>query len=237
MAVVKERNPIWYASLEGAGARTIVLFPLKSGSELLGYMWAINFDADNTERIKETLELTTFILASEIENYLLVNKLRTLSSRDMLTGVMNRNEMNNYVDRLSEEEKTEKISVGVVFADLNGLKKVNDCEGHSAGDDLLKNASKVLRAVFEEDKIFRAGGDEFSMILTGVGEDELIKKTTEIKKLAEDYDELVFAAGYAFEPDSRDVRRALRIADERMYEDKRRYYEMFPDKKRIDPHM
>ncbi|MBQ4464242.1 MAG: GGDEF domain-containing protein, partial [Eubacterium sp.] len=123
MEVLRERNPVWYKSLLDAGARTIVLFPLKSREHLLGYIWVLNFNADKAVDIKETLELSTFILGSELGNHLLLDRLKILSSRDMLTGVMNRNEMNNLVDEISSEPGG---PVGVIFADLNGLKRVND---------------------------------------------------------------------------------------------------------------
>lgn len=230
MEVVKERNPIWHDSITSAGGKTIVLFPLEFKQELLGYIWAINFSAEAAEHIKETLELTTFILASEIYSYQLVDKLQILSSRDMLTGVMNRNEMNNYVDELAKQEAD--ISVGVMFADLNGLKAINDSTGHNAGDELLKNAALALREIFDLHQIFRAGGDEFVVIITGISEDELRRKTELLKEGSRKYNGLVFAIGYAFEDRSENVRSALRLADERMYEDKKRYYMIHPEKKR-----
>lgn len=230
MEIVKERNPVWHDSITSAGGRTIVLFPLIFKDELLGYIWAINFDSENANKIKETLELTTFILASEIYSYKLVDRLHILSSRDMLTGVMNRNEMNNYVDDLVKD-KTGK-SVSVIFADLNGLKTVNDNDGHVAGDTLLKNASAALKEQFPVYEIFRAGGDEFVIIMTDTTIDELTKKAEKIRSSAENYDKLVFAIGTAFEENTADIRRALHIADERMYEDKKRYYEAHPEKKR-----
>ena len=230
MQIIKERNPVWYESLTGAGAYNIVLFPLKSRNQLLGFMWALNFDSERAVKIKETLEVTTFILGSELGNYLLLDRLKTLSSKDMLTGIMNRNEMNNVVDKLSHGEK-EGESVGVIFADINGLKAVNDIEGHSAGDLLLKNAAAVLRQFFSDDEIFRAGGDEFSLIVTGVTEEELNKKIEDIRSACERYDKLSFALGGCVEKNSNNVRLALRCADERMYEDKKKHYEDHPEQK------
>ncbi len=154
--MVRERNPEWYQSLKDNKASSIILFPLKFGNKLLGYIWATNFNAENAPRIKEALELTTFILGSEINNHLLMDRLKVLSSRDMLTGVLNRNEMNNDVDRLVA---TNGKPVGIVFADLNGLKSVNDREGHDAGDRLLRDAVCALREVFNDEEIYRAGGD------------------------------------------------------------------------------
>ena len=228
MEVIKERNPVWYTSLTDAGAHNIVLFPLKSRNHLLGYIWALNYDESRAIKIKETLEVTTFILGSELGNYLLLDRLRLIGSMDMLTGVMNRNEMNNYVDVLSHGYGDE-ATVGVIFADLNGLKNVNDISGHNAGDMLLKNAANALRMVFEEDEIFRAGGDEFAIIVTGLTEDELNERIEKVRSACDKFDNLSFAIGGCVESTGSNIRVALRRADERMYEDKRRFYEQFPE--------
>ena len=229
--VVKERNPAWYESITSENVKSIVLFPLKFRGDLLGYIWACNFAPEDAQKIKQTLETTTFIIGSEISNYLLVDRLKVLSSKDMLTGVMNRNEMNNYVDKLSEEEESEN-SVGVVFADLNGLKRMNDDYGHNAGDKLLKDAAKALEEVFKTEEIFRAGGDEFSIIIIGISEEELIRKVEEVREVSKKYDSVNFALGECYYADKRNVRLALKKADERMYEDKRIFYEKHPELKR-----
>ena len=232
MAVVKDRNPIWYESFTSAHGENIVLFPLKFRDQLLGYIWAMNYDVAKATSIKETFETTASIIASAISNYLLMDRLKVLSSKDILTGVMNRNEMNNFVDKLSIDNNRGGISVGVIFADLNGLKRVNDDYGHSTGDTLLKNAAKALEEVFDADEIFRAGGDEFTIIAIGITEEELGKRAEAIREAAKKYEHVCFAIGQCYDDDKSNVRHALRIADERMYEDKRKFYEQHPELKR-----
>ena len=224
LEVLKARNPIWYATLKRAEIQTIALFPLKSRNEHLGYMWAGYFDAERSAEVKEILELTTFVLGSEVGNYLMMNRLKELSSRDMLTGVMNRNEMNSYVNWLSTLPEGQSKSVGILFTDLNGLKTVNDNQGHEAGDALLRNAAGALRELFDARNIYRAGGDEFVVILTDVTQKEIEDKARELSVAAGHYPDVSFAVGCSFEKDCRDVRRGLAQADERMYEDKRRHY-------------
>ena len=232
MEVVKERNPIWYESFTSAHGKNIVLFPLKSGEKLIGYIWAMNYDVAKATTIKETFEITAYILASAISNYLLMDRLKVLSSKDILTGVMNRNEMNNYVDKLSLESNPAGVSVGVIFADLNGLKRVNDQCGHNMGDTLLKNAAKALEEVFDTDEIYRAGGDEFTIIVTGITEEELGKRVEAVREVSQKYDHVCFAIGQCYDDSKSNVRQALRIADARMYEDKRKFYEKHPELKR-----
>lgn len=232
MVVIQERNPAWYRSLVENGVRSIVLFPLKSGRERHGYIWATDFDAGDAPRIKEALELFTFILGSEIGNHLLLQRLQILSARDMLTGAMNRNEMNNYVDALSNGRVSPGKSVGVLFADLNGLKRVNDTQGHHAGDELIRAANRVLRQAFHDEEIFRAGGDEFTVIVVGATSDEMEARMWMVRECSEREEAVNFAIGYHVEDDCRNVRKALHIADENMYADKRAYYRAHPEKGR-----
>ena len=232
MEFVKERNPIWYDSLQKSGIERIALFPIKKGDELLGYIWVTEFDEDDSVRIKSTLELTTYFVASEIHNHQLFEKLRILSTMDMLTGVFNRNEMNNRVYQLVSENDEQKTSLGVVFTDLNCLKQVNDNKGHDAGDTLLKNAASMLKIVFGGSEIFRAGGDEFLIMIRGSTRNEIEQLVDQLKKQSDASGAVSFAVGYEFVEDSRNVRIAMKSADEKMYADKNQFYKDRPGKKR-----
>ena len=55
----------------------------------------------------------------------------------------------------------------LVVADVNGLKEINDTLGHEEGDMLIRNTSALLRGVFVNSQVFRIGGDEFVVVLTG----------------------------------------------------------------------
>ncbi len=227
MEVLRERNPVWHASLTGAGATSIVLFPLQHGGETLGYMWAINFDTENVLKIMKTLELTTYFIASEIDNILLVERLQIMSSVDLLTGVKNRNAMNTRIDEIVGGVRTSP-PCGVIFTDINGLKYTNDHLGHNAGDELIKKAAKRLEKLCPDMEIYRAGGDEFMIIVSGMDEDGFNEL---LAKIREPCGGVIFAAGGCYGP-GLDIRTAIHIADEQMYIDKERYYKNFPDRKR-----
>ncbi|BDC94747.1 GGDEF domain-containing protein [Treponema bryantii] len=232
MEYIKEKNPLWYDSLVKAHVQSLVLFPLKSGFELLGYIWATNFDTDKTLHIKETLELTTYFIASEISSYQMFDKFKILSTVDLLTGVLNRNEMNNRVMQLSIDNRPGRENIGIVFADLNGLKQMNDNEGHSAGDKLIKDAAKVLKHIFPDKEIYRAGGDEFMVLLRGTSMSELEDYSRQMKAVAEETETVSFAIGLCVEEDSQSIYDAMRKADINMYEDKKAFYEAHPERKR-----
>lgn len=218
---IKERNLKWYESLIKSDVESLVLLPLKSRNRLLGFMWVSNFYNKDTVTIKEALEITTFILGSEIGNNLLLDELTTLSSIDLLTGVYNRNEMNNYMEKLLSDE--DDFSIGLLFIDINGLKKVNDIKGHLMGDALIKRAADILKSIFDYTKIFRAGGDEFVIVVERVKEKELKEIITKIKEKATKRD-VSLAIGYSIKKSRKEILQALKEADEAMYEDKRQHY-------------
>ena len=231
MEKLREINPMWYESLKMALVDSVVLFPLRSDNVLLGYMWALNFDSSNVTKIKDTLELTTFFLANKIANHLLVSRLETMSMMDMLTGVYNRNAMNNRVDKLVDDPGKADGIIGIVFADLNGLKIVNDRYGHNTGDMLLKDAALVLEKCFPDCEIYRAGGDEFMIIAPGMSEDDLMNCAGMIFSEEMNPHHVKFAVGCCSDS-ARNIRHSMRLSDERMYADKEKYYTTHPELKR-----
>ena len=224
MLFVKDKNPVWYNSIKAASVESMVVVPLKNGRELLGYIWATNFETKRADSIKEILELTSYFVSSDLANRQMFDRLKYLSSIDLLTGVYNRNEMNNKVEDLADDE--EGRSLGVVFADLNGLKYINDSEGHVVGDLLLKNAAMKLQNVFIGSDVFRAGGDEFVVLVDNISKYRFDKLVSELDKVIELKENgISFAYGTCYIKDSRDIRRALKEADEDMYKYKQLYYQ------------
>ena len=220
MEYIKKNNPLWYDSLNKNGIKSLVLFRIKAGKDPIGFMWVSNFKADDTPKIKEALEVTTFVLGSQIGNHLLLDKLTRLSSIDFLTGLFNRNKLNNYMNEIME---LPDASTGLVFLDINGLKKVNDNDGHLAGDNLIRRAANTLISVFTENDIFRVGGDEFVIILREIEEKQILDYINKLHKKARK-NEVSFAVGYAMTNKSKEIEKILKEADSNMYEDKRKFY-------------
>jgi diguanylate cyclase (GGDEF)-like protein len=92
-------------------------------------------------------------------------KLRDLSLCDPLTGIHNRR---GFTERSQQALRTlarEKGRAVLAFADLDGLKPINDTHGHKRGDEALKRLAKVLRPAFRgSDVVARIGGDEFAIL-------------------------------------------------------------------------
>lgn len=221
---VKDVDEKWYLSLKHDDIYSFVLYPLRANFETIGYIIATNFNKENTESIKSLLGVTSFIIASEISNHELLDRMKLLSDTDLLTGLLNRNAMNNRVADIVSGHDPIKDSYGVIFIDLNGLKTVNDTAGHTAGDALLKEAADLLKEMFPEGEIYRVGGDEFLIILMSEDEKEFNEVVDRLKCKVEKSDRLKMAVGSCFGDSSMDIRTAMHEADEAMYVDKRDYY-------------
>ena len=90
-------------------------------------------------------------------------KIRYLSSHDVLTGLYNRG---HFQEAMKSIDTPENLPLSVIFADLNGLKMTNDIFGHAAGDELILKASRILvDSCREGEMVARVGGDEFVILL------------------------------------------------------------------------
>ena len=174
MEHISRINNPWYLTLVEAGVKSVVLFPLRQGSELLGFIWAINFDTENTMRIKETLELTTFFASSHIARYKVLKRLERMSYTDSLTGLPNRFACTEYIsDLISKGEKFTAVSI-----DLNNFKSINDSLGFEAGNKVLTGVAERWKALASDDQtdteeyLTRNGGDEFFVVASGYKDNE-----------------------------------------------------------------
>lgn len=232
LSVIEERDPVWYTSLKNHGIRNMILYVIRFKQELVGFIWAANFVTSKIIQIKEAMELTTFLIAAVISNHQLVSRLEEKSTTDALTQVSNRNSMNERVDKLSSGDIPLPEVMGIVFADLNGLKTVNDRMGHNAGDKLLVRAAALLKIAFGEYEIYRAGGDEFVVLCPDITEEKLEQQAAQLRALADNTNDVSFAVGTQFCTGSYDIQKAMQAADGAMYRDKQDYYRRHPEKDR-----
>ena len=93
---------------------------------------------------------------------------RRMADVDPLTGVKSKNAYNKWESEINSAIETgEQEPFAVVVCDINDLKKVNDLYGHKEGDACIVEACKKICAVFGHSPVFRVGGDEFVVILSG----------------------------------------------------------------------
>ncbi len=217
---LKDKNPIVYHAMIQNGLKNTLTAPLFDNGVMFGNLCVDNFDASKLVDIKEFMQALSFFVASEIITNRLVKKLNHLSNADLLTGVLNRNALNDKLDELNRDH----MSVGILYADINGLKTVNDTKGHSAGDTLIKRSAGTLIQVFDRQYIYRAGGDEFIVIMEGRTRDDFLSRVHELKTILSHTKEFSMALGCEYTEHCTDIEKMIRRADAAMYSDKEEYY-------------
>lgn len=220
---LERRNPSWVGHMRSYRVTSLILIPLRRGKNVIGYLYITNFDVEKVVQLKELVEIMAFILGSEISNHLLMDKLEIMSHTDELTGMQNRNAM---IPRLSTLGDT---PFGILNLDLNGLKTVNDTQGHEAGDRLLIQAAELLNEIFRQEEIYRTGGDEFIIICSGIAREVFERKVETLRDRTEQNVAVSFAMGSCWSDGSVDAQSAYRRADERMYSNKKQFYEDHPE--------
>jgi diguanylate cyclase (GGDEF)-like protein len=212
--------------------------PLRIGDESIGVL------VTESEALNEYLPDDLALLESVAPYVAVAIRNRTLqdavahekyrADHDALTGLANRA---LFTDRLAQAVRRADRSgelVGVIYADLDGFKAVNDMLGHAAGDDLLRTVAKRLcDSVRVSDTVARMGGDEFAMIL------ERLHSRLEIDKVIDKMQRGVLrpitvaqgpvdvgiSIGHSIYPlDGLDVDQLLERADVSMYAVKERHH-------------
>lgn len=146
---------------------------------------------------------------------------------DGLTGCGNRMAYIEKINRLERDSLMDHM-VSVLVFDIDNLKKVNDTEGHMAGDMILQQAAKILMNIFQDKtmNVFRIGGDEFTVIALGLSEEEIKSKLQEAENAARSLKGAIpvaFSSGYAIvNPENNSaMETAFEQADSMMYTYKR----------------
>ena len=154
---------------------------------------------------------------------------KELARRDELTGTKNKTAFSELEKSVQGniEGGLDYLPFGFAVCDINDLKKVNDTQGHKAGDEYIKASAKLLCDTFVHSPVFRIGGDEFVIFLRS---DDYINR----RKLIADLKQTVInnqksgqgpviaigTADYNQDTDS-NVNDVFERADEAMYENKR----------------
>ncbi|MFG3252441.1 diguanylate cyclase domain-containing protein [Streptomyces sp. NPDC048172] len=165
------------------------------------------------------------IIASGLAQDEHLEEIRRLAFSDPLTGLANRRAVDARLDEAVESHRAHGTVVSLVVCDINGLKRVNDAQGHEAGDRLLERFGSVLSlcgAMLPGALAGRLGGDEFCLLAAGPTADEVVRAADELCRRAADLElgEGV-ACGVASTGDPigevRSARRLFRLADAAQY--------------------
>lgn len=144
-----------------------------------------------------------------------------LAERDLLTGLLNRN---SYESNLHNYPKSCKFALTCVYVDVNGLHDLNNTQGHTAGDNMLKAVAYTIRSHFGDKDTYRIGGDEF----VAFARDEHIDSVkSKIDTINAELTELKYhvSVGMCESGMPIDIDELIKQAEKYMYEEKTRYYD------------
>ena len=182
----------------------------------------------NTHKTKQFMMEYELHLARKRE----VERNKTLAfmcNNDTLTGMAN-----FYSYKMlcrTFDDRHQPRPVGVIFADLNRLKHVNDTQGHDAGNDYICTFADKLRTAFADCKCFRISGDEFMVMHFAEEEHHFLQRAEAFNQLIKADTIPTASVGYVFGTSDR-LEQLTREAEERMYRDKQAFYVRYPEFKR-----
>lgn len=229
---------VYPSQLNGRGPwawnRHWLIVPLQDGrGALLGIIWVDNPSdrlVPSAERL-QALRIFANDAAAALVSGRHLGELRFLADHDPLTRLLNRRA---FVTRLEGEVARAvryERSFGLVVADLDGFKQLNDRYGHAPGDEALVAFANVLvESLRKPDDAFRIGGDEFAVLLAEATEDDARQVVARAEALLEKLaaggapwaSDLRASFGCAACPeDAGDAQTLFRLADEALYDAKR----------------
>jgi diguanylate cyclase (GGDEF)-like protein len=149
---------------------------------------------------------------------------------DMLTSLLNRRGWDQAVRAAEARCKKESLNACVIVIDLDGLKRINDTEGHAKGDEFIRRAGNALRSAARADDVLaRLGGDEFACLSVGCAPEHA---NLVLKRLSQSMQKANVPAslGYAMRDLAGSIVGAFQEADQAMYKHKRARKAQKPEK-------
>ncbi len=209
-----------YELLSGQKIERLILVPFERYGDFGGMIGLDNLSVEVFEDAEKFLRTFGYFIMLAIRRNEDEKALYRLSYMDILTMFYNRNRYIQDVEEFSRKENT----VGVAFIDVNGLKEINDRFGHDAGDKLLQTGAAIMQSSVTKGNLYRVGGDEFVVICLDVEEAEFGEIIQQLKNNL-NRKEYRAAVGSAWTHSCRNLKEIIRIADQKMYEDKKQFYQ------------
>ncbi len=139
---------------------------------------------------------------------------------DFLTGFYSRAKYSEYISNLKKEHPKQ---LGVVFANINGLRQINEEHDYTIGDSCIKNTAQIIKDHFKAD-FYRLSGDEFVGFFSDITKENLEKQARALRKEIKEKHNDLFAIGYAWGFKDYDPVELVKEADTVMYINKQEYY-------------
>lgn len=170
-SMIRRHQSVLHYALQLSGLGALWISAL---CEMVRYSQSDHMDRAEYMRVGMLIFVICLAISSQLETYRLFENglkydiISSLAYSDGLTGLGNRTAYLEQIEAHASGE-TGISQLGIVFLDVNNLKKVNDNQGHEKGDELITIASKIIANSFgKHGKSYRIGGDEFCVLMTGI---------------------------------------------------------------------
>jgi len=226
------QNPREFSKL-----RSALSVPLDSSKGTMGALTLYSsrpnaFTVDHL-RILKTIGMKA---GPSIHNALLHEAMGRTVDTDGLTGLPNARALALRLEEEAARAMRQRVPYSVFVIDMNGLKRINDQLGHLMGNKVLKVVANALRTCLREyDFLARMGGDEFVVLLPGMGPEDAATKRVElamaVEKMAKGFPDIevsISMGSASFPADGQNVEQLVALADRRMYWHKRQHYSSRP---------
>lgn len=192
--------------------------PLWKNDRIIGFLGVDN-PTVNTNDLFLLRNVTSFVL-DEMERRRLIQELERSSYTDLLTGLKNRNCYIRYLKLLSGQLPD---TLGVIYIDINGMKKINDNYGHEYGDSVIRKTAEILKSHLEEE-CFRVGGDEFVVLCVNIEQDKFQRLTSDLREDFDSAHDCDVSIGCTWKGGRVSANELILRADDLMYAEKQGYY-------------
>ena len=216
--------------------RNLFFVPLHFRERCLGYFAIVNSEFPMNSAMFHSWSIT---ISNTLENFRkilcldeIVEELDKLYAIDSLTGIFNRNGFKRSAQVVFDRCIRERRSVMVMFADMDGLKAINDSYGHAAGDRALRSIAGLLQTACTRGEIVcRFGGDEFFVFCEDYTEEDVAALRSRILKgleICNAYSgtpyqlSLSMGACITVPPEGSTIFQLITLADNKMYEEKKK---------------
>lgn len=214
----------------------VTYFPIHENNEVVGVL-GIEFDASHQYRAYQIIKYGTpaiaiitcgiaMLLAGHFFRRISNPFYKDMANSDYLTNLKNRNAFMLDLENLQSSGKLK--DVGIIVADLNDLKLINDTQGHQKGDQYICTMAAILATCGQEQhRIYRIGGDEFVMLMTQIDQIQLnqmmklIKDTMEEQPISKGKLSASLGGALYDEKQDRKLSDTFTRADQTMYAEKR----------------
>lgn len=213
----KVSEPI-YNILKPQNINTLVTGPISFGGKNIGLYGVDNPPAEKMDTISELLGMIEFVFSMMLRLRDNARSIQKSAELDQLTDCKNRKALNWAYEKRFNENKP----FGICMCDINGLKTVNDKQGHDAGDKFIIRTAEIFKDICGKENVYRLGGDEFAAVLPGISKEDMEQK----KQLLELQLGNTASVGIVWrEKMEISFEELLNTADRLMYEQKDAFYE------------